>query len=97
MEPLNEKLTDEEKKRNSHGPMLVYNYTEENLGKYTAPSYFPPINDNHAHCVTLSIDDIKVPIEKLVKGAYPGVMLDVYYPGFPTFKHLTYTVSILWN
>lgn len=93
MEPLNEKLTEEEKKRNSHGPMLVYNYIEECLGGYSAPSYFPPVKENHAQCVALSIDDIKVPVEKLVKGAYPGVVMNIYYPGFPTFKHLKYTVS----
>lgn len=95
MEPLNEKLTEEEKKRNSHGPMLVYTYTDENLGNYSAPSYFPPVKENHAECIRLFNNDIKVPIEKLVKGAYPGVAMDVYYPGFPTFKHLKYTVSIL--
>lgn len=94
MEPLNEKLTEEEKKRNSHGPMLVYVYTEQSLGSYPAPSYFPPIKENHAQCVPTSVDEIKVPIDKLIKGRYPGVALDVFYPGFPTFKHLKYTVSI---
>lgn len=96
MEPLYEKLTEEEKKRNSHGPMLVYSYTEDNLGVYSAPSYFPSVKENHAHCIALSIEDIKVPIEKLVKGAYPGVVMDIFYPGFPTFKHLKYTVSTSW-
>lgn len=27
-----DRLTDEEKRRNSEGPMLVYNYTPENQG-----------------------------------------------------------------
>lgn len=94
MGPLNEKLTEDEKKRNTHGPMLVYHYTEENLGSYIAPSYFPPVAVNHAHCVALSIDDIKVPVDKLIKGAYPGVATNIYYPGFPTFKHLKYKARL---
>lgn len=94
MEPLNQKLTEEEKKRNSHGPMLLYNYTEKILGSYSAPSYFQAVKENHAQCTPLSVDDIKLPVEKLVKGAYPGVVTDIYYPGFPTFKHLKYTVSV---
>lgn len=97
MEPLNEKLTAEEKKRNSHGPMLVYNHTTENLGCYSAPSYFPSVKENHAKCVALSINDIKVPIDKLVKGAHPRRATDIYYPGFPTLKHLQFTVRVLTN
>lgn len=94
MEPLNEKLTEEEKKRNSPGPMLVYTYTPESLGGCNAPSYFPPIKENHAKCQHMTIEDIRVPVEKLVKGVYPGAVTDVYYPGFPTFKHLKYTVRL---
>ena len=30
---------------------------------------------------------------KLVKGLYPGVKLDLYFPGFPTLKHLEHSVS----
>lgn len=97
MEPYNTKLTLEEIKRNTHGPMRVYSYTEEDLGEYPAPSYFPQIKSNHAKCDFLSIEDIRVPIEKLVKGAYPGVKLDIYYPGFPTLKHLKYTVCITYT
>lgn len=38
-------------------------------------------------------EDIIVPEEKLRKGLLEGVQLEVYFPGFPTFKHLQYTVS----
>ena len=31
--------------------------------------------------------------EKLKKGLCDGVKLDVYFPGFPTLKHLEHTVS----
>ena len=33
--------------------------------------------------------------EKLNKGLCNGVKLDVYFPGFPTLKHIEHTVSLL--
>lgn len=32
MQSCNEKLTEEEKRRNKHGPMFVFTYTDEDLG-----------------------------------------------------------------
>lgn len=93
MDPCDKKLTDEEKKRNSHGPMLVYEYSTENKGPYEAPKYFPRISNNFTNLTPLTINDVRVPVDKLIKGAYPGAKFDVYFPGFPTFKHLKYAVS----
>ncbi|KAK9879471.1 hypothetical protein WA026_006540 [Henosepilachna vigintioctopunctata] len=83
-------LSPDEMERNKHGPMLCYTYTKENLGLYESPMYFPDVTINHANVTNLTIDEIRVPMDKLVKGAYPGVLFDVYYPGFPTLKHLNY-------
>lgn len=94
MGPCNEKLSEDEKKRNSHGPMLVYEYTATDLGPYKAPDYYPTIQLNYAKLTPLTIEDIRVPVEKLVKGLCPGAINDVYYPGFPTMKHLKYQVCI---
>lgn len=94
MEQCNLELTPEEIKRNSHGPMLIYRFTTTVQEKYEAPQYFPPVDPNKAVCSELTINDVRVPRDKLVKGAYPGVKLDIYFPGFPTTKHLKYTVSI---
>ncbi|XP_060517739.1 5'-3' exoribonuclease 1 [Cylas formicarius] len=90
MTPCNELLTEEEKRRNTHGPMLVYTYTDKDLGPYEAPDYFPTVKHSHSELQCFSVDDIRVPKEKLIKGAYPGANMDVYYPGFPTMKHLKY-------
>lgn len=90
----NDQLTPSEAERNRHGPMLCYSYSEENLGSYESPMYFPDIPYNHAKLQPITIDEIRVPREKLVKGAYPGVLLDVYYIGFPTLKHLEHQVNI---
>lgn len=92
MAPCNEQLSEEERRRNSHGPMLVCTYTAEDLGKYDAPLYFQTINHNHCKVQLVHAEHVRVPIDNLVKGAYPGATMDVYYPGFPTLKHLKYTV-----
>lgn len=90
MLPRNSKLTEEEKHRNRHGPMLVYEYTSEDLGNVEAPQYFPPVRHSHAQDTPVTIEEIRVPREKLVKGPCPGAITDTYFPGFPTFKHLKY-------
>lgn len=86
-------LTEEERLRNKHGPMLIYTFTQRDMGVYKAPEYFPPVMHSHANVMTMNYDDILVPREKLVKGAYPGVKTGKYYPGFPTMKHLKYKVG----
>ena len=50
MRPLHDKLTDEEKQRNRHGPHYLYTYSEDCLGEYptSLPDYFPAIAANHA-------------------------------------------------
>lgn len=93
MKSCSHRLTDEEDKRNRHGPMLIYKYTEQDMGGYEAPAYFPRVIRLHAVCQSKDYSDFRVPTEKLIKGAYPGVKMDVFYPGFPTMKHLKYTVS----
>ncbi|PSN30434.1 5'-3' exoribonuclease 1, partial [Blattella germanica] len=97
MAPCAALLTEEERNRNSHGPMHIYTYTEENLGVYEAPQYYPPIKVNHAAVQRVSRSDIHVEHSRLVKGLCPGVRLDVYFPGFPTLKHLAYTARFSKN
>lgn len=94
MKPCNNELTIDEANRNKHGPMIIYNYTELDLGEYKAPTHFNTITNNHAEFELVYLKDIQVPREKLIKGAYPGVKFDVYYPGFPTMKHLKYTGTL---
>lgn len=93
MEPYESQLTIEEKQRNSHGPMCIFTYTEEDMGQYSVPEYFPSIK-SHAKCTFVNRGEILVPQEKLVKGLYPGVKLSVYFPGFPTLQHIEHTASL---
>ncbi|XP_043280589.1 5'-3' exoribonuclease 1 [Venturia canescens] len=92
MEPYNAKLTPEEQKRNKHGPMSIITYTDEDLGLYEAPQYFPTIH-SHAKVVTLNREAIDVPVDKLVKGLCKGVKLSTYFAGFPTFQHIKHTAA----
>ncbi|XP_033221729.1 5'-3' exoribonuclease 1 isoform X2 [Belonocnema kinseyi] len=93
MEPYNAELLDEERERNKHGPMCIFTYTDEDMGFYSVPEYFPSIN-SHAKCQLVNRDDILVPEEKLVKCLCPGVKLSVYFPGFPTLQHIEHTVTL---
>lgn len=64
-------------------------------GCLEAPAYFSPIEKNHALDTPLYREDVLVPKERLQKALLSGALTDVYFPGFPTFKHLKYTVSFL--
>ncbi|KAK3105106.1 hypothetical protein FSP39_017370 [Pinctada imbricata] len=90
MRTVESKLSDPEKKRNSHGPCLLYNYSKEELEPYPSslPGVFPDIVINHARLTKIPLDAFLVDKKKLWKGLLPGVKLDVYFPGFPTLKHL---------
>lgn len=33
---------------NIHGPMYIYQFTNNDLGPYEAPAFFPEITQNHA-------------------------------------------------
>jgi len=46
-----------------------------------------------ARVTDISQDGFVIPIERQRKGVCPGARLDVYFPGFPTLKHLKYTVN----
>ncbi|CAG9784859.1 unnamed protein product [Diatraea saccharalis] len=94
MAPCYERLTDEELKRNSHGPMLVYNWTSTSQGPVNAPSYFPPIVDCHAIESKVWRQQLDVPESQLRRGMLPNAKRDMLFPGFPTMKHLKYQASL---
>ncbi|XP_049842599.1 5'-3' exoribonuclease 1 [Schistocerca gregaria] len=94
MAPYESQLTEEERKRNTPGPMLVYKYTDDDLGVYEAPEYFPPLETNHAKVIEVWRDELNVEKKDLIKGLWPGAKLDVYYPGFPTMKHIPHKAKL---
>jgi hypothetical protein len=46
-------LTADERRRNTHGPHLLFEYTEKSQGTYNSPlvGHFPNIIDHHAQYV----------------------------------------------
>lgn len=95
MAPLEQKLLPDEKRRNRHGPHLLYEYTPQSLGIYQSPqvNVFPDIMNSHALITELPMDAFVLPISELRKGLCEGVQ-DVFYPGFPTLKHIPHTASL---
>ncbi|XP_039278824.1 5'-3' exoribonuclease 1 [Nilaparvata lugens] len=94
MEPRYDRLTDEEKRRNSHGPMHIFNYTPEDLGLCELSENYPKIKSNHAEVTTMYREDLYVEKSNLVRGLCSGVKLDTYFPGFPTLKHLDFKAKL---
>lgn len=93
MAPHYSKLTLEERARNQHGPMCLFTYTDEDLGVYKSPEYFPDII-NHASMKLINREDIFVPREKLVRGLCSGVNLDVYHFGFSSLRYIEHTAKL---
>ncbi|XP_049866314.1 5'-3' exoribonuclease 1 isoform X2 [Pectinophora gossypiella] len=94
MGPCYQRLTEEEHKRNSHGPMLVYNWTANPQGPVVAPAYFPTIKEGHATEQQIWRRELDVPEDQLKRGMLPNARRDMLFPGFPTMRHLPYTTTL---
>lgn len=88
-------LTPEEAKRNSHGPMFQYDYDGNDSKGNLAARYGLPELAN-IYCTDKPVDrqDVVIPKTMFVLKPLPNTLKNVYFPGFPTMKHLKYT-SIL--
>lgn len=93
MKPYLSELNDEEMRRNKHGPMCSFTYTEQSQGVYEAPQYFPSV-ESFAELELIERKNILVPINQLVKGLCPGVRMDVYFSGLPTLRHINHTAKL---
>ncbi|XP_076181018.1 5'-3' exoribonuclease pacman isoform X2 [Ptiloglossa arizonensis] len=93
MEPHYSKLTPDELARNKRRSMCLYTYTEENVVFYKSLEYFHDFI-NHTNVQLIKSEDIIVPREKLVRGLCPGVNLNIYYLGYPTFRYIEHTASL---
>ena len=86
--PLYQHLRPEDRARNKHGPMTSFTHSIERLEPYPAPQYFPLIENNHTIQAEIWRSEWEVPVSKLRKGLMAKVRLDVFFPGFPTLKHI---------
>lgn len=95
LELKDKELTPEEKARNVHGPMYIYEYNKTSQGQLEGPlPTFPSIGNLMCTEKKTFREEIQVPKEKLVLGPSKGAMKNVYFVGFPTFKHLEYTSQL---
>uniref|UniRef100_A0A182W3A0 5'-3' exoribonuclease 1 n=1 Tax=Anopheles minimus TaxID=112268 RepID=A0A182W3A0_9DIPT len=88
MAPCDMFLTDEEKQRNVHGPMLKYQYDASQRAPLEAKYGFAHIDELPVRRSEIWRDNLYVPEHKLVLGPSVGAVLHGYAKGFPTFKHL---------
>uniref|UniRef100_A0A182Y8Z1 5'-3' exoribonuclease 1 n=1 Tax=Anopheles stephensi TaxID=30069 RepID=A0A182Y8Z1_ANOST len=88
MGPCDAFLTDEEKQRNVHGPMLQYQYDAEQRTPLEARYGFSRIDVLPVRRSEIWRDNLRVAESKLVLGPSKGAILHGYAKGFPTFTHL---------
>lgn len=93
MNDCNDQLTDNEKSRNRHGPMVQFDYCAEDQGSEPEMYGLPMIG--HVLCkeTLVNREEIDVPENKLVLGPCSGALKNAFFPGFPTMRHLKHTVS----
>ncbi|KAG6460815.1 hypothetical protein O3G_MSEX012236 [Manduca sexta] len=94
MAPCYQRLTEDELKRNRHGPMLMFTWVPDNLGEEHAPEYFPSIKECHTYEKQVWRQEIAVPKDLLKRGMLPNANRDLLFPGFPTMRHLKYKTSL---
>lgn len=89
-------LTENERARNIHGPMLQYDYCGEDQGPL-ADSPFGLAGVAHLLCTETPIErnEVQVPDDKLVLGPCKASKKDIYFPGFPTMRHLKHSAKLL--
>ncbi|GFT31283.1 5'-3' exoribonuclease 1 [Nephila pilipes] len=89
-------LTEEEKKRNRHGPHLLYTYCDKSSGLAPSflPGYYPPTHDVRVKMSEIDQDFFRLPPHLLIKGLCKGVVLDKFILGFPSLRTLKHSAFL---
>lgn len=94
MKPLNLVLTDAEKKRNIHGPMLQYDYSIESTGSFIGHLGLPATPNVYCKETKIYRNELVISEDKLMMEL--SMPIDSkYHVGFPTLKHLHYTSTMM--
>lgn len=95
MDDCESALTENERARNIHGPMLQYDYCGNDQGSL-ADSPDGQAGVAHLLCIETPIerDAIQVPEDRLVLGPCEASAKNVYFPGFPTMRHLKHSAKL---
>uniref|UniRef100_A0A1I8N9Q4 5'-3' exoribonuclease 1 n=1 Tax=Musca domestica TaxID=7370 RepID=A0A1I8N9Q4_MUSDO len=94
MEICDQQLSASERKRNQHGPMLQYDYTPESQGQCPGIYSLKPVYNVFCTEKPFWSRDITVATDKTVCVELPNAARHVFFPGFPTMKHLEYKFEI---
>ncbi|RWS07877.1 exoribonuclease 1-like protein [Dinothrombium tinctorium] len=88
-----DKLSETEKKRNKHGPHLLFTYSEENLGFYPSSllGVFPNIVNNHAKCEEIHQNAFR--IKPKANNSKKNIK-ELVVIGFPTLKYVKFKASL---
>lgn len=97
MKSCENRLKDGERRRNNHGPMAQYEFTDESQGQLDGLEGLNMPGLAHVRCTKteIGLKDIQIPINQMVFGPPKGALYDVYFPGFPTMKFLNYSVRFV--
>ncbi|XP_036369646.1 5'-3' exoribonuclease 1 isoform X4 [Octopus sinensis] len=95
MATAEDRLSPSEKARNRHSPHQLYQYSSECLEKYPSTlSKLPDVHYNHALCTYVPLDAFHTPVNILKKSLLTNDKQNVYFPGFPTFKHIRHRAEL---
>lgn len=86
-------LTPAEHKRNKHGPMYQYDHNVKSQGSMPA---LPPLKAlQQVFCTELArwSEELTLNLPHTVCVELPNAARHVFFPGFPTMKHLPFEVS----
>lgn len=84
-------LTETEAARNCHGPMFEYSFVKEDQGEVDGVYGFPRLQKSYAQVKHITRDQVLEATRDLVLSERKTALSDVFFPGFPTMKHLQYT------
>lgn len=91
------RLTDREAARNCHGPMFEYSFVKEDLGELPGAFGLPRLAKNYALEKHITREQVLQATKDLILSERKSALMDVYFPGFPTMKHLKYFSNIRNN
>ncbi|CAI8496596.1 unnamed protein product [Hanseniaspora opuntiae] len=98
MEPYNHLLTDEEKRRNSHGTDLIFIYDAQIDNVYQSPlkGMFKSLPNNH--CIEQPYILQKLPLDKIKFGLHDGVKVGQQsFGSFPSLHYLPFSFNTEHN
>ncbi|SPP89993.1 blast:5'-3' exoribonuclease 1 [Drosophila guanche] len=94
MRPCEAQLSTEERARNRHGPMYQYDYSPHDAGSMAA---LPPLKAlQRVNCTEVArwAGDIILNLSHSVCVEMPNSARHVFFPGFPTMKHLSFDFEL---